>query len=390
MPAKPRCSSDPECNDDPFVSSLWGKCLPDGSCRCSAERIVNPRSGKCAMSHGSDLTSVDGWAVVGGLAVAARADEGAVVYVDENESRARVLVSRFGASGSFFGRPVEFASGPIRSLGSVAIASDGETYLVCWAGAGDVNCSTLDDTLEPAPVFHAPGKAVAVVHGSHSWLLAYATDPGVGQPAEFVLQRLGDTFEPQLPTAAFTVAAQSSTSDPIPLLASSGSEFALVASDPAQGDNARLYRLDAELNQLGQSIDLGHAFWFWGSVSANGNLTAVSLSKPYGSTLLLIDSAGVIQSLEIPGGTKTGMREALLADDSKLLAAWFTTQQTLHSHAFVSATETPELPPGMPSDLALVRVSDRVLGAYRAQPSGPADPDWGRAESIAVRALSAD
>jgi hypothetical protein len=383
------CGSDPECNDDPSVSSLWGHCLQDGRCSCSVGHVLNPRSGKCAISKGSVLNSTAGWGVVGEVAVAARADEAAVVYVEENETRARVLLQRFDVTGTFFGDSFELASAPPGTFSSLAIASNAQKYLVCWAGAAEINCRALAEVLESTPGLHAEGRAVAVVYGSRSWLVGYASNPVVGQPTEFFLRSLDDDFAPLSPTASFVVAGSGSSYDPIPLLARTDSDFVLVASDPAQADRAHLYRLDAELTRLGAPIDLGYPFWFTGRVTANGHLAAVSLAKPYASNLILADTNGVVQSLEIRGGGKTGMHQALLADDAGLVASWFTSEPELHTEVFASGAETPELPAGTPTSLALVRIGERVLGVYSARPAGPANSEWGgRVEGIAVRDLS--
>lgn len=41
------CTSDQDCNDDPAVSALWGKCSPLGVCECKPGFALNPR-GRCA------------------------------------------------------------------------------------------------------------------------------------------------------------------------------------------------------------------------------------------------------------------------------------------------------------------------------------------------------
>lgn len=398
------CNRAAECDDDPAVSSPSGQCLPDGSCRCSPGHVLNPRSGKCALSKGSDLTSVDGWAVVGELAAAARGDEGAVAYVEEisegDAGRSRLLLQRFDASGTFFGETLQLASGARGDLGSVAVTSDGERYLVCWTEAAQVSCSALGDTLVPSPVFQEAGKAVGVVHGTPGWLIATMTDPLVA-PAKFILRLLADDFEPLLPSTSLSVTSELSSQLQTPLLASTALGFLLVASDPTLGNRARLYRLDTALNQLGEAIDLGHPFWFSGSLAANANLIAVSLAEPYGSNLMLLDADGLLQSLPIPGGYKTGMHEALVVEDSRVLASWFTTEPKLYTQAFSNGREHALLPPGtsgapwgastsMSSSLVLVRVSNRTLGVYGTSSFGPASSETWIKDGIAARPLAAD
>lgn len=39
--------ADQTCNDDPAISSLHGRCLPDGSCECTAGIEKNPATGRC-------------------------------------------------------------------------------------------------------------------------------------------------------------------------------------------------------------------------------------------------------------------------------------------------------------------------------------------------------
>jgi hypothetical protein len=38
---------DSTCNDNPSISSLHGKCLPDGTCSCTIGPGLNPATGKC-------------------------------------------------------------------------------------------------------------------------------------------------------------------------------------------------------------------------------------------------------------------------------------------------------------------------------------------------------
>jgi hypothetical protein len=38
---------DQTCNDNPAISSIHGKCLPDGTCSCSVGPGLNPATGKC-------------------------------------------------------------------------------------------------------------------------------------------------------------------------------------------------------------------------------------------------------------------------------------------------------------------------------------------------------
>ncbi|HEY8946032.1 MAG TPA: hypothetical protein VIM73_17310 [Polyangiaceae bacterium] len=38
---------DPSCNDSPFVSSIWGRCLDSGTCECNPGYETNPETGRC-------------------------------------------------------------------------------------------------------------------------------------------------------------------------------------------------------------------------------------------------------------------------------------------------------------------------------------------------------
>ena len=42
---------DQTCNDDPAVSSLWGRCTAEGACACAAGRVINPATGRCTLSQ---------------------------------------------------------------------------------------------------------------------------------------------------------------------------------------------------------------------------------------------------------------------------------------------------------------------------------------------------
>lgn len=38
---------DQSCNDDPAISSLHGRCLPNGTCECANGIEKNPETGRC-------------------------------------------------------------------------------------------------------------------------------------------------------------------------------------------------------------------------------------------------------------------------------------------------------------------------------------------------------
>jgi hypothetical protein len=38
---------DQSCNDSPFVSSIWGRCVEPGICECDASYETNPETGRC-------------------------------------------------------------------------------------------------------------------------------------------------------------------------------------------------------------------------------------------------------------------------------------------------------------------------------------------------------
>jgi hypothetical protein len=45
------------CNDNPAVSAIWGACLPDGTCTCTAGHVINPNTGRCMMAPASDAST---------------------------------------------------------------------------------------------------------------------------------------------------------------------------------------------------------------------------------------------------------------------------------------------------------------------------------------------
>jgi hypothetical protein len=48
---------DQTCNDDPMVSSVWGRCTADGVCVCNVDYVVNPATGRCMVAPKSDAGS---------------------------------------------------------------------------------------------------------------------------------------------------------------------------------------------------------------------------------------------------------------------------------------------------------------------------------------------
>lgn len=47
--AHPPCTfgADQTCNDDPTISSLWGRCTEQLTCECKAGLEINPETGRC-------------------------------------------------------------------------------------------------------------------------------------------------------------------------------------------------------------------------------------------------------------------------------------------------------------------------------------------------------
>jgi hypothetical protein len=114
----------------------------------------------------------------------------------------------------------------------------------------------------------------------------------------------------------------------------------------------------------------------------------------------LVDESGLVQSVNIPGGGKTGMHEALVNRDSQLVASWFSNASELHSQVFSTGHEALALPSGTPggplgnststpSRLLLVRIAGRTLGVYTSMSGAPAGENW-RAEGITTRFLPGD
>lgn len=48
-PAACTFGADQTCNDPLEISSLWGKCLVDGTCQCNDGFVINPNTGRCVL-----------------------------------------------------------------------------------------------------------------------------------------------------------------------------------------------------------------------------------------------------------------------------------------------------------------------------------------------------
>lgn len=264
-------------------------------------------------------------------AAASRGIDGAVAYVEHSDDTpgiARVVLQRFDAQGKRVGTPLVLGTDS-QPYGAVTLASDGTQYAACWDSTVDVRCSLLDGagTVQES-ILALAGQHPALVAAPSGWVLAYV----VGDTT-LRLQPLTSLLQPTGVHVDFERASRVDSADAATLLAATDSGFALIGARADDGHDG-LLRLGVDLRPLGPAIPLGRDYWFYGQLVASDERAAVSLSAPYGSYLLLLDTERVTAELPIGGGGKTGMDQALLLTEGAIDAAWLTRDGDVQRRVF--------------------------------------------------------
>ena len=266
------------------------------------------------------------------LAVAALSDHVLAAYV-QGEDRAdatvlRLYLRRLRWDGSALDQaPLQAAETTIAPHprlpdGHVAAATDGTKSLVCWQVAAGVSCFVVSDTLALRAGPACAGVTPAVAFGPKGWVLARTVPPSATSAnATAIVSRLDENFGLDETTRfSRTVAADADYFGEGPAVMATGGGFVFVA--PAAPPTVLLDRLDGALVPVGPSIALGHASWGWVSMASRGDRIAVSMAKPYGASVHLIDGSGTLATREHMGGGKTGVQVTLFPGAATFEAAW--------------------------------------------------------------------
>ncbi len=329
----------------------------------------------------SILVTIDGTSssMISRHSVAGRADEGAVSYIErvtlqDGTVERRVRLQRFDSTGVAIGAPLLLADGLAEEqwFATPSLAADDEHYLVCAPSpASDerVTCAALDGENNVAPgVFEAVGSYPAVAHAAETWVVAYRTSDG-----GIELQALSTKLEPVGDAVRFDISNFADVGSQAPLVVGTETGFALVAATSPDGP-AHLFRLDTDLTPTADPTPLGRDFWHVASLAAADSRAAVSLGRPYESSLLLIEDDRIVWDVTIDGGGKTGNYQPVLATSGALVAAWFD-DPAPNPPAALTAPPRPSFtlntlllddPPAVTNSasehyLELVRVGSRVL-----------------------------
>jgi hypothetical protein len=263
-------------------------------------------------------TSSPGWAF-GDLTAAPAGDTAVVLYREltpETDRRWRLQLQHVDALGGRRGPALELdhAAGP-SPYGGLALATEGDRVLACWTREeATIVCARVGADGAPlGPAFRAEGHSPALARAGGTWLLAY----GVTNQ-QVVLQPHGD--DGSAAGAAQVLPRETAPGDgraTTPVLGVAGAEFLLLS-----GDSVRLRRFDAQLRPLGEPRGLEVTFWSYASVAATPAGTVVSVAKPYGATVFLIDGRRGVRQLPLDGGGKRGLDVTLVSDGAAIAATW--------------------------------------------------------------------
>ena len=336
--------------------------------------------------------STDGNLYASTPAAASRGADAAVAYVeqiDTTPATARVVMQRFDATAERVGPLLEIGSDPDQQS-NVALASDGKQYAACWDSSLEVHCSLVDDQGEAQlNVLELPGQYPTIVASRSGWVIAYTTSDTMLrlQPLTAGLELTGTSVDLKR-SARFAYPKVAA------LLTGTPSGFALVGAGLDDGHDG-LLRLGADLQPVGPAVPLGRDFWFYGQLIASDTRAAVSLSAPYGSYLVLMDTEQVTGELLLAGGGKTGMDEAFLLTDGGIGAAWLTPNSDVlrrflangHDAELGLGSRQTEVLLGLPEEgtdsyQQLLRVADQTLLVGRARRYGYLGPGAIRAAAL--------
>jgi len=315
-------------------------------------------------------------------AAASRGKDAAVAYVETSyadqtsptPSTVHAVLQRFDAAAERIGPLIVLGTDPDPSS-ALTLASDAKQYAACWNSAGEVHCVRVDDQgrVQESPLVLA-GQNPTLVADSKGWAIGYTSGD-----QQLRLQRLSAAFEPSGKPVDLARSSNFQSQKAGPLLTPTPSGFALVGASLEDGHDC-LLRLNADLQPVGTAIPLGRDFWTSGQLVASETRAAVSLSAPYGSYLLLLDTQQVTAELPIGGGGKTGMDHALLLAEGGIGAVWLAPDLGLLRRFFADGQDAAvglenRIHPGSLLGMAeegtgsyqqLLRVEDRTLVIARS------------------------
>jgi hypothetical protein len=246
------------------------------------------------------------------IAAASAGDQGAFAYalvensVDgQSVAQTRIMLQRIDSVGATNGAAIELGVLPNEDASRVTLASDGMQYMACWGGHDDkVACATASVATGAAlPALTLTGHSPSIAYSSNEWALAYGT---AGKIAVLHVSKDG--------MAAGNPVLFDGSMDP-------GSHIRLHATKAGfailgeSSDTMHVFPIDGAFSSATAPIDLGKPFWFGTSITASETTIAVTLGKPYGGFLFLIDGAKITSTQELAiAGDKTGMNAAISTD----------------------------------------------------------------------------
>ena len=252
-----------------------------------------------------------GW-TLDGLAAASSGDEGAIAYAESDAGDADgvektlLRLQRLDAAGAPRGPAIELGTVSAVYRPTLSLATDGSRYLACWQMQSQIDCATVPVSEGPASTaLSVVGANPSLAYGSGTWALAY------GVPGHLAVQRVASDGSA---SGALALFATGGDEQPRAFLAASRLGFTLAGG--ADYNDLYVHRLSGSLAPVTDPLDLGAHFWTRGAIAATETGVAVSVSKPYGSMVFLLDPLGgaVTSTHELSGGHKEGLNLALAAD----------------------------------------------------------------------------
>ena len=241
----------------------------------------------------------------GEIAVASAGNEGAIAYAAVEDSKTRIMLQRLDHAGAMNGSTIELGVLALDKASRITLASDGIQYIACWAGHDEtIACATAPVAEGNAsPGLSMAGRWPSIAYGSGGWALGY----GIAEQLAVVHLANDGTIKGE--PALF---AASGGADPEVILKATESGFALLGES---AEKMHVFSLDKQLLSISAPIDLGRSSWFHAAMATSGTNIGVTVGKPYGSVLFVLDGKTITGGHEFDeGGDKTGANTAIGAD----------------------------------------------------------------------------
>ncbi|APR86331.1 Hypothetical protein A7982_11680 [Minicystis rosea] len=299
---------------------------------CASPSKSSPGEGPITTDLETSWKPTSGWNL-GAIAAASTDEEGAVAYAESDTGSPHTVfkLQRLDGAGAVRGPAIELGAVDARVRGRLTLATDGDVYLACWEHDEEkIACATAPVGEGPATAaLSVAGVGPSLAYGSGTFALAYTL------PGQLAITRVASNGSAVGNTATFDAAMNDDWTSRA-LLAATKDGFLL-----AGGEHVRVHTLDSAFSPVEPPLDLDASLWAHAAIATSENDAVISLSKPYGSLLFVVDDGAVTKSQELSGGSKEGLNAVVAGDGSSYAFLSADLDDGLHYGTIVQGELTP-------------------------------------------------